>query len=223
VFQLDTGSANTFLHEPLLDGGADAQAKVTPDAGRVELGCDLVNIVGIAIIDSAPVNGKPCVGTLGNDRLLARPVKLDLTANQVVWNEPGAPFAEAASWPRTAFDRPGGYVRIHDVTFDGTPVTLLVDTGSPDSLWVGQQGRPGDQQIEGEDAQGDIIQVYWGTVTVGIGTFRETVPVFRAPSFPYLANAARAVGAHVDGMFGLSAFRHGLVLDTDAKLVRVAP
>jgi hypothetical protein len=223
VFQLDTGSANTFLHEPLRDGGTPSRANVTLDAGRVQLGCDLVSVVGIPIIDSAPVNGKPCVGTLGNDRLLTRPVKLDFSAGHVVWNEPGSPFAEAASWPSARFDRPGRYVRIHDVTFDGTPVTLFVDTGSPDSLWVGQQGLPGDVPVSGEDARGDVLKVYWGTVTVGIGSYRETVPVFRAPSFPYLADAARAVDTKVDGMFGLSSFRHGIVLDTDAMLVRLAP
>jgi hypothetical protein len=221
VFQLDTGSATTFLHEPLADGGTTSE--VTHDAGTVQIGCDLLDVAGIGIVESPPVSGKPCVGTFGDDRLLSRPVMLDLAQSQVVWHPPGMPFSEAASWPSTAFDRPGGYVRVRDVTFDGEPVTLLVDTGAADSVWVGQQRRPGDVEVDGEDAQGDMLTLYRGPVTVGIGMYQESVPVFRVASFPYLEKATTILGAPINGLLGLSAFRRGIVFDTDASRLRIAP
>jgi hypothetical protein len=221
VFQLDTGSSYTFLHEPLADGGTTAE--VTTDAGSVAIGCEVLDVAGIGIVDSPPVDGKPVIGTFGDDRLLARPVMLDFTLGQVAWNAPGTPFSEAASWPSTPFDRPAGYVRVRDVTFDGEPVTLLVDTGAADSVWVGQPRRPGDVQVDGEDAQGDMLALYRGTVTIGMGIYQESVPVFRVASFPYLEKASRILGAPINGLLGLSAFGRGIVFDTDANRVRVAP
>jgi hypothetical protein len=221
VFQLDTGSPFTFLHEPLQDGGTTSE--VTVDAGNVLVGCDLLSVAGIGIVGSPPVDGKPCIGTFGDDRLLTRPVMLDFTLSQVVWNAPGVPFSGATSWPSTAFDRTGGYVRVRDVTFDGLPVTLLVDTGSADSVWVGQQRQPGDVEVDGEDAQGDMLTLYRGTVSVGMGSYRETVPVFRVASFPYLERATTILGEPVNGLLGLSAFGRGVVFDTDASRIRVAP
>lgn len=224
VFLLDTGSVQTFLHEPLQDGGASPDDPgFVADAGTVVLACQALTLDGLGVADSPGVDGRPCVATLGDDRLLGRPVKLDFDAGQVVWNQPGTCFPEAESWPSAAYDRPRGYVRIHDVALDGTPVKLLVDTGSPDSLWLGQDGRPGDEEIEGEDAAGDVVKMYLGTVEVTIGDFRETVPVYRVPHFPYIERLARDLGGHVDGLFGLSAFRHGIVFDTDERVVRIAP
>lgn len=224
VFLLDTGSVQTFLHEPLQDGGTNSdQEGFVPNAGTVVLACQALTLDGLGVADSPGVDGKPCVGTLGDDRLLGRPVKLDFEAGQIVWNDPGTCFPEAESWPSASYDRPRGYVRIHDVALDGTPVELLADTGSPDSLWLGQDGQPGDQEIDGEDAEGDVVKMYLGTVHVTIGDFQETVPVYRVPHFPYIERLAHALGGNVDGLFGLSAFRHGIVFDTDARVVRIAP
>jgi hypothetical protein len=148
---------------------------------------------------------------------------LDFTQSQVVWHTPGTPFSEAASWPSTAFDRPAGYVRVRDVTFDGVRVTLLVDTGAAESVWVGQPRRPGDVEVDGEDAQGDILKLYRGTVAVGMGSYQESVPVFRVASFPYLEKASSILGAPINGLLGLSAFGRGVVFDTDESRIRVAP
>lgn len=231
LFVLDTGSPYTFLHQPLPDGGADggedaspgSDMVLTPDAGSIGLGCDTVTIPGIDVVDSPPVDGKPVVGTLGGDRLFTHPLELDFLASQVVWNASGTPFAVAASWPSVPFERQQGYVRVHDVAFDGKPVQLIVDTGAPDSLWLGQQPQPGDQEVEGVDSDGNSVKLYLGTVTVTMGSFQTKVPVLRAPSFPYVQSVADALGGNIDGLLGLSAFPKGIVFDTDAALVRVAP
>jgi hypothetical protein len=223
VFELDTGSPRTFVHEPLRDGGTTSGADVTPDAGSVVLGCETLTLWGLGVSFSAPVNGVPVAGTFGGDRLLERSMKLDLVANQVAWNDPGTPFAEAASWPSAAFDRPLGYVRVHDVDLDGKPVTMILDTGSPDSLWLGQQGQPGDTEIDGMDANGDVIQMYLGTAELTMGSYKAKVPVFRVPKFQYLQNLVDQLGGGLDGLFGLSSYAKGIVIDTDAKLVRLSP
>ena len=89
------------------------------------------------------MQGKPVVGTFGDDRLLPQSMKLDLEAGRVVWDESDAPFPEASHWPSTSYDRPRGYVRLQDVSLDDTPVELVLDTGSANTLWLGQQGKPG--------------------------------------------------------------------------------
>jgi hypothetical protein len=223
VFLLDTGSPFTFLHEPLVDGGGSGGLDIVADAGSATLGCDQLTLLGAAVAADPPFGVHRVAGTLGDERLLARPVHLDFGAGEVVWHDPGVAFAGAATWPSTPFDRPGGYVRINDVAFDGVPVRMFVDTGSPDSVWIGQQGQPGDVEIDGEDSRGETIKMYLGTATVTIGAHHEKVPVFRVPSFPYLQEAVDALGGQLNGLFGLSSFPRGIVFDTDANVVRIQP
>lgn len=225
AFLLDTGSPYTFLHEPLGDGGTSTSPGdgVVMDAGSAVLGCDRLTLMGAAVADDPSIDGLRVAGTLGDEHLLARSVHLDFGSREVVWSDPGVPFAGAATWPSARFDRPGGYVRIHDVAFDGTPVQMFVDTGSADSLWIGQQGQPGDTEIDGEDARGEKFKMYLGTATVSIGAYQEKVPVFRVPSFPYLQESVDRLHGQLNGLFGLSAFPRGIVFDTDANVVRIAP
>jgi hypothetical protein len=220
VFLLDTGSPYTFLHEPLGDGGAMG---ILADAGSAIVGCQQLDLFGAPVEQDPSIGGLRVAGTLGDEHLLARPLHLDLGAREVVWNDPGVPFAGTATWPSARYDRPDGYVRIHDVAFDGTPVEMFVDTGSADSLWLGQEGQPGDTEIDGEDARGDQIKMYLGTATVAIGAYQEKVPVFRVPTFPYLQVAVDALHGQLNGLFGLSSFARGIVFDTDAQVVRIAP
>jgi hypothetical protein len=231
LFVLDTGSPYTFLHQPLPDGGGDggndaapgSDMMLTPDAGSIRLGCDTMTIPGIDVVDTPPVDGKPVVGTLGGDRLFTRPLLLDVSAHRAVWGAADTPFAQAAGWPSAPFERQLGYVRLRDVAFDGTPVQLIVDTGAPDSLWLGQGPQPGDDVVEGVDSDGHVVKLYRGTVTLTMGSAQKKVPVLRAPSFPYVQAVADALGGHVDGLLGLSAFAKGIVFDIDAALVRVEP
>jgi hypothetical protein len=223
VFLIDTGSPFSFLHEPLLDGGASGSVDVQADAGSAIVGCDQLALLGAAVAEDPPFGDLRVAGTLGDQHVLARPVHLDFGAREVVWNAPGVAFAGAATWPSAPYDRPGGYVRIRDVAFDGVPVQMFVDTGSPDSVWLGQQGQPGDMEIDGEDALGETIKMYLGTATVTIGPYQEEVPVFRVPSFPYLQQSVDVLHGHLNGLFGLSAFPRGIVFDTDANVVRIAP
>jgi hypothetical protein len=223
VFLIDTGSPLTFLHESLRDGGTTSSDDLVADAGTAVLGCDRLTLQGLGVAEDPSIDGLRVAGTLGDERLLARPLWIDFGSSKIMWHDSGSPFASAAAWPSAPYDRPGGYVRIHDVSFDGTPVEMFVDTGSPDSVWLGQEGQPGDMEIDGEDSQGQTIKMYLGTTTVTIGAYQEKVPVFRVPSFPYLQEAVDALHGHLNGLFGLSSFARGIVFDTDTQAVRIAP
>jgi len=225
VFLIDTGSPFSFLHEPLRDGGSSTttETEVVPDAGTAVVGCDLLTLQGAAVAQDPPYEGLSVGGTLGDEHLLSRPLQLDFVARQVIWHDQGSPFASAAAWPNMPYDRPGGFVRVRNVAFDGTPVQMFVDTGSADSVWLGQQGQPGDTEVDGEDSQGNTFKMYLGTTTVTIGSYQEKVPVFRVPSFPYLQQAVDALHGQLNGLFGLSSFARGIVFDTDTQVVRVAP
>jgi hypothetical protein len=223
AFLLDTGSPYSFLHEPLLDGGVSAAGGPVADAGSALVGCDSLSLWGVPVAPDSPFDGRLVTGTLGDEHLLARPVHLDFGSHEVVWHDPGVAFAGAASWPSAPFDRPGAVVRVHDVAFDGVPVQMFVDTGTADSVWLGQQGQPGDTEVDGEDATGAKFKMYLGTATVTIGSYQEKVPVNRVPSFPYLQQAVDALHGQLNGIFGLSSFPRGIVFDTDANVVRIAP
>jgi hypothetical protein len=244
---IDTGSPDTYVWLPLPEGGVDVpdagaaedaglggdaeiaeldagcsvEVGCTPSAASVAIGCETLSMPGFPQAPMENVAGRPVVGTIGDDMILAQPTWLDLVGNQLVFHAPGDPFAQAASWPATTFSRPYGYVRVEDVSLNGTPTKLLLDTGSPDVLWLGQQPAPGDTEITGVDALGQPVVMYMSQVTVSIGSWSKTVQVFKVPSFPYFQPLATAAG--VEGLFGVSAFPDGVVFDTDAVKVRVAP
>jgi hypothetical protein len=46
-----------------------------------------------------------------------------------------------------------------------------------------------------------------------IGTVQRTIPVLRAPSFPYLEQTVAALGSDVHGLLGLSSLSDAFVLD----------
>jgi hypothetical protein len=250
---VDTGSPSTYVWLPLPEAGApgpdagdaadgdtaddaglgpdegvapaDASCGVeqgcVPDAASVTLSCETLELPGFPQSPLEPVSGRPVVGTIGDDLLLAQPAWLDLVGNQLVFHAPGDPFTQAGAWPATSMTRPYGYIRVEDVSFDGKPIKLLLDTGSPACLWLGEEPAEGDVEIMGVDAVGQPVVMYVSEVTVSIGAWSSTVQVFKVPSFPYFQPLATAAG--VQGLFGVTAFPHGVVFDTDAMKVRVAP
>jgi hypothetical protein len=207
---VDTGSGLTFLQEPL--GSPDP----VPDAATFQLGCLSLEVIGRPVAPNDPVDGVPTVGTLGIDLLTQGPTQLDFTGAQILFHAPGAPFPEAASWEQAPFDLIVGSVVV-GVSLDGAPVRLIVDTGSPDTLWIGQQPHPGDIEVQTTDAYGNPLTLYEGTVDLAVGGAHRTVTVLRAPTFPNYAPPA----PDVVGLLGLSSLGSGFVIDTDAAVVRI--
>jgi hypothetical protein len=212
LFMIDTGSAQTFLREEL---GSPAVA----DAGSVELGCDTFALPGFAEAALGTVDGLDVIGTFGLDRFLGGPSLFDVAGARLTSR--GA-FPEAATWPSAPFDLVQTTLLAH-VTLDGHDVRLLVDTGSTHSLWLGQAGQPGDSPIDTVDSAGNPLTLYLGTGQITIGAWSETVPLVRAPSFPYLESYVSQLGGNIAGLLGVSSFARALEIDPEAKVVRVAP
>jgi hypothetical protein len=206
---VDTGSPTTFLQEPL--GSPDP----VHHAGTIGLGCTTLELDGRPVVADDPVAGVPTIGTFGVDRLLPGPTTLDIAGAAIASGEPDA----AAAWPTASYDVALGLVLAH-VALDGRPVRLMLDTGSPATLWLGEQPQPGDVEVDTTDAVGNVVRLYAGTATLTIGATTTTIDVLRAPSFPYLEQTVADLGGNVAGLLGLSALGHGFVLDGE---LRVAP
>ncbi len=213
VLLVDTGSNVTFLQEPL--GSHDP----LPDAGVITIGCRTLDVVGRPEVADPPVNGLNSVGTFGTDMFLSGPTKLDFDAGVIASHLSGSPFTEAASWPNAPFDLDKGLV-LPRVSLDGTPVRLVLDTGSDHTLWLGQQPKAGDVEVDTTDAQGNPVKLYLGTVMLTIGAWQGSVPVLRAPSFPYLEQTVTDLGGNVAGLLGLSSLGAAFVIDGDSRVVR---
>jgi hypothetical protein len=214
VLLVDTGSSTTFLSEPL--GSPDP----VHDAGTIALGCRTLDVDGRPVVADPPLDGVPSIGTLGTDVLLGGPSKLDIAGAQLAFHGHGEPFDEAASWPAAPFERPAGLV-VPQVALDGMPMQLMLDTGSPDTLWLGQSPQPGDVEVDTTDAEGHVVKLYQGTADLAIGAWHGRVPVLRAPSFPYLEATIASLGGNIAGLLGLSSLGGGVVIDVDANVVRV--
>jgi hypothetical protein len=193
------------------------------DAGTVTLGCETLSLIGRAEAAQGPApNGLPVVGTLGVDQFLKGPTELDFGASLLTFHAPGDPFDVGDGGAAAPFDLVKGMVLPH-VTLDGTPVRLMFDTGSEDTLWLGAQPEPGDQEVQTTDALGNPLTLWLGTVTLGVGAYTATVPVLRAPSFPYFEMTVAALGGNIQGLFGVSSMGSRVVIDPDVDQVQVAP
>ncbi len=210
LFLLDTGSAQTFLREEL---GTPPAA----NAGTVAIGCDTLALPGYAEAPLGSLDGLDVTGTFGLDRLLSGPSLVDVEHAQLVM---GGDFPEAASWRTAPFDLVQQTL-LARVTLEGHDVRLLVDTGSDHTLWLGQMGQPGDTEIMTIDSAGNPLTEYLGTGDLAIGGVHATVPLVRAPSFPYLEQYFATLGGNIAGLLGLSSFARALEIDPAATVVRL--
>ena len=196
----DTGSALTFL---FID---DPDPVWEPDYGTIELGCDTVPVPGRGgLADHGEVDGLPVIGILGVDYVAAGTSLIDHDADQIVRHPSGTVLPETAGWSELPFDDVEGHM-IAPVELDGEPLRLMFDTGAPHILWLGEQGQPGDQEVQTSDAKGNILTLYYGDVLLEMaGEPEKTVPVLRAPSFPYFEMTVASLGGNIHGLLGLSA------------------
>lgn len=218
AFLLDTGSSTTFLTVP--KGSRDP----TRNAGEVTIGTCKKQLDGRPYATDEKIDGLQTIGTLGVDALLQGTSELDLESRRIVRYFDGEVPSEISSWPTVPIDIVQGLVLAH-VSVDNHPLRLMVDTGSPHVLWLGQQGKPGDKEQKTSDAVGNILTLYLGQAQLELVTgAAETVPVLRAPSFPYLEETVRILGGNVDGLLGLSALGpRRIVFDARAGVLRIGP
>jgi hypothetical protein len=218
-FFIDTGSSLTFL-----DLGPDGPNFVE-DAAVVTIVCETLTIPGRGGLAEKPdAFGLPVVGYLGADFFLASTGLLDVPGRRVVRPAPEVWVAEAGSWSVLPFDDVQGHM-LAPVELDGTPVRLMIDTGAFHTLWLGQQGQPGDVEIETSDAEGTPLFFYLGEADLTMaGRDVRTVPVLRAPSFPYFEQTVAALGGNLHGLLGLTSFEgRALLIDGRASEIRIGP
>jgi hypothetical protein len=214
VLLFDTGSDATFVSTPM--GSRDP----TPDGGTLEVGGCARAVIGRPYA-SEDARGLPGLGFFGTDQIRAAPrASLDLLGGTFARYTDGGP--DTAGWLETPLELIAGSFLAH-VTLDGVAVRLIVDTGSQDILWDGQQGKPGDTMTETTDALGSIVTLYHGQVAAEITAgVKETLPVDRTPSFPYFEQGLVRYGGNVQGLLGISALGARVVVfdRTHAVLLR---
>lgn len=171
----DTGSALTFV---LLGPG---EPDFVADVGTIELGCDAVPVPGRGgLADFGEVEGLPVIGILGVDYVAAGTTLIDHDAEQIVRHPAGTALPETVGWSELAFDDVQGHM-ITPVELEGEPLRLMFDTGAPHILWLGEDGLPGDVEVQTTDAEGNVLTLYYGSVLLGMaGEVERTVPVLRA-------------------------------------------
>jgi len=215
-FLFDMGSETTFIATP--DGTRDPVA----DGGTATIGACARSYQGRPY-HSEDAHGLPNLGTYGADQVLAaHDARFDLEAG--VLDRFLAADPVTAAWSATPIERVNGSLLVR-ITLDGVAVRLLVDTGNPDILWLGQQKKPGDVESQTVDAQGNVLVIYQGSVTAGISPGRtETLPVSRMPSFPYFEQrVASEFGGDVQGLFGVAALGSHFAFDTTKMVLLRKP
>ena len=188
---VDTGSQITFLSHDGPDGA--------PNVGEVDFGCEQRRTLrGRPFHSDEMVDGRRVVGFLGNDFFLEKQRTFDLPANRI--REGTCPL----EWPRAPIENRFDFLFVM-ATVDGQPLRLGFDTGAPHTLWLGQDGRPGDQAVASQDAYGNPLTLYLGNGQLAVaGAAPRSVPILRILRFPSLEDSNMAIGGGIDGLLGLT-------------------
>ncbi len=198
---VDTGSPRTNFYLP------PSAPELSLGVGLVTVGCEQVPFASRNVRAGQAVRGLPVLGTLGNDWLLSRPTAIDLGAQTITRWAGAAEIAERASLVRlpvvTSQER-----MLVEARIDGTPVRLLLDTGTPLTLWIGPTGGLNDRLItlQGEDGQTWEVREGPGSIELA-GEPAFVQPIWRAPRAGALEAHLRSLGPDVVGILGLSSFR----------------
>lgn len=219
---MDTGSALTFLYL-----GRDGERYVER-AGTVRIGCETLELPG-RNFEEDDDRGIGIIGVLGADYLLDAPAVFD-PRDGLITRYPGD--AGGASGTRAIdaietvaevpFENIDGHI-IVTVQVDGRDLRLMWDTGCPHLLWLGESGRPGDEEHTGQDVEGGQFPMYFGRAMLELEGERATdVPALRVPRFPYYERTVELLGGNIHGLAGQSVFgRRIMVFDAERGVIRL--
>ncbi|MEM9068597.1 MAG: FG-GAP-like repeat-containing protein [Myxococcota bacterium] len=197
-FLLDTGSSLSFLD---LDTGEN----FVPDVADLAIGCRTRRIPGRTTALDETSGGAAVLGTLGAEELLAGPSILDLRSARIARVSSETVDAFAVDATVMDFEDVVGHVILR-VEVDGQSLRFLLDTGAAHTLWLGEEGQPGDVPVRTTDAAGEPLDLFLGSVSLQLGDEgARRVPVLRAPRFPLFEEVVRALGGDIHGLIGLSA------------------
>src|SRR5205823_5692094 len=98
-------------------------------------------------------------------------------------------------------------------------------TGTPDTVWLGQMGRAGDQRIVLVDEGGGQTFAYAGAGAVAYaGLPAQTETIFRIPQSRFLTSLFEYIGVPLDGILGLASFHNRQVIaGAEDGVLRVSP
>lgn len=195
ALMVDTGSHFTFLSKPSVPWGEMEEDTLT-------IGCQERTVMAHSFIDLSGETqnaGLPVIGILGSDYFLEKPRRVHFGRDWI--RLPADEDREdGLSLP---FEDIGGMMFV-DVELDRTPILLGVDTGAPHTIWIGEDGQPGDQRQVIGDALGNPVTFFEGSATLGLEGVEFVVPVSRAPHFPIYEENVRIQGIDSRGILGLT-------------------
>lgn len=191
---IDTGSPYTFVFGP------EGAPEYIEHFGDVEIGCETfpVDQITLEALEPESFNGKLIVGIVGMNFFSEVPTEIDYPGRVV------ARYLQEDPSPTGLTEVPAEWTDgriLVEAALDDQPVRLMYDAGSPHTLWVGQEPEPGDVEISLGTANGEATTVYEGTAMLDFADDTDlSIPVWRAPSFPYLE--AELVEKDADGLLG---------------------
>ena len=168
-------------------------------------------------------------GLLGSD-LVSRGATLDLRVSEerlLWWKNPPAVPSTATTLPIEMHEWMVGSYKDRglvagDITLDGKPVKLMLDTGSPRILIISSTARPNETVEETFDGNGNPVTLYVSTTRVKFGGGPEfEVGLDRAEAFPLLEETVKHLGGDVAGLLGLNALGHERIIIAKDKLAFV--
>ncbi len=211
---LDTGSELSFLFR----GPGDPE--FLESAGAVWIGdeCLWLPAYGDDGIGVEWFDGKPILGVLGLDFFLPRG-EIDYPGGRVVAYRSG-PVPNARDLPGLPLRVADGVARV-TVAIDGGELELAFDTGAHDTILLGVDAQPGDEEMAVQTADGAVALVFAGRATVTLpGEPPRSVPVMRAQEIPYLAWLVDELD--LDGLLGLTSIGFRRVV-FDGDRLRLGP
>lgn len=198
LLHLDSASSTTLLF------ARDATGWVS-DYARATVGCETLSLPGYGGLGVLPdVEGRPVVGMMGADWLTAAPTLLDVDRGQLVRRPRDLGAVDGGV--TVPYQLLGGKYLL-DVTFDGKPVRVILDTGAGHTVFVDPTPRPGETEIVTEDALGNPLVLHQGTIELAVGGRSKVVTLLRATRFEILEQISAQLGVPIDGLIGLSALR----------------
>lgn len=217
---VDCGTARFWIASPQEEG----KGEWIDNAWVATLGGRRLHVLGRRVPGfHEMIFGQRPIGAIGNDFLLAGTLVLDLAKGSLTRLPRGTVVPEAATWPSVPFTLLRGMILL-DVTFDGQEAHVLLDTGAPKAVWIGQKGKKGDLLGETHDVHGEKLRYWLGAMSLGLGSETRRVKVQRMERFPHLEVTAEALGEEVDGLLGLSSLgRRRIVLDPEEGKMLLEP
>lgn len=212
---IDTGSARTFLY---LHGDA---LQWIEEHALVRIGHEQLMLPGRNLGPQVETD-EGIVGVLGADFFLARPTTFDPSTATITRHASDARSFDGVS--ELAYEDVEQHVIVR-LRADGESLRLMWDTGCPHLLWIGRDGRDGDEEHIAEDVEGSQFPMYAGKAEVEIADEpARTLTTLRAPRFPYFEGTVRALGGGIDGLAGQSVFGwRRMMFDPKRRVIVLGP